>query len=159
MLRTVNLLFIVQSFELIWLHTQRSIHKLQTDCMLNSCLNYKSGLSMPKCGKCKSCVEYERSGWKQRCDSRVCVGVQTKAEQQKKRCRSLTPDNVINPALEGWRQSHGPQCCSTARPQNEYWSDGCGIKLAIVASIRCCLSLTASKAEYANRKMLVSIRA
>lgn len=123
------------------------------------------GCRMPKCGKCKSCIEYKRSGWKQRCDMRVCVGSQTQVGRPKRRRRSLTPENTINPALEGLRQCHGPQCINAARSQSKYCSDECGIKLATSRIYQVLpqriqeWSLTPSKAEEANRKMLDSIRA
>lgn len=48
----------------------------------------------------------------------------------RKRKRSLTPEIIINPALEGPRHCQGPECCNTARPQSKYCSDVCGMKLA-----------------------------
>lgn len=48
----------------------------------------------------------------------------------KKRKRSLSPELVLNPALEGDRQCYGPGCIMTARPQSKYCSDTCGMKLA-----------------------------
>lgn len=37
---------------------------------------------------------------------------------------------LINPALEGPRHCHGPDCANTARPQSKYCSEVCGVKLA-----------------------------
>lgn len=51
------------------------------------------------------------------------------ANRPKKRKRSVTPEIVLNPALTGIRQCHGPTCIMNARPQSKYCSDECGIKL------------------------------
>lgn len=48
----------------------------------------------------------------------------------RKRKRSLTPELLINPALEGNRHCYGPNCQNTARPQSKYCSEDCGMKLA-----------------------------
>lgn len=42
----------------------------------------------------------------------------------------MSPEILINPALEGQRHCQGPDCSNTSRPQSKYCSDMCGVKLA-----------------------------
>ena len=91
-----------------------------------------SGCRAPNCGFCAYCTNLRgHSEKKQRCEQRVCVLKTKKKEQRfKRRKRSVTPEIIKNPALEGQRQCHGSTCQMTARPQSKYCSDACGINLA-----------------------------
>nr|XP_029721338.1 CXXC-type zinc finger protein 1-like isoform X2 [Aedes albopictus] len=96
------------------------------------------GCKTPNCGHCDACLGYQDGGKKQRCEMRVCTNTVSRkkdrelksASRNKKRKRSLTPEVLVNPALEGDRQCYGPGCIMTARPQSKYCSDTCGMKLA-----------------------------
>lgn len=91
-----------------------------------------SGCRAPNCGFCSYCANPRGySEKKQRCEQRVCVlKVKKKEQREKRRKRSVTPEIIKNPALEGLRQCHGSTCQMTARPQSKYCSDACGINLA-----------------------------
>lgn len=71
---------------------------------------------------------------------------------------------MINPALTGIRQCHGPACIMNARPQSKYCSDECGIKLQTARIYQVLPNritewgMTPSKAEELNRKSLDQIR-
>ncbi|EDS26515.1 CpG-binding protein [Culex quinquefasciatus] len=96
------------------------------------------GCKAQSCGSCDACLGQHESGRKQRCEMRVCTNTVSRkkdreaksAARPKKRKRSLTPEILLNPALEGDRQCYGPGCIMTARPQSKYCSDTCGMKLA-----------------------------
>lgn len=86
----------------------------------------------PSCGECDGCLS---GGRKQRCDRQICYNskkakAKGAATRTKRRRRSVSPDIFLNPALEGDRHCHGPQCRLTARPQSKYCSDACGLKMA-----------------------------
>lgn len=86
------------------------------------------------CGECDGCLS-RQTGRKHRCERQICLnskkakGKGTNARAKRRR-RSVSPDIFVNPALEGDRQCHGPQCQMTARPQSKYCSDACGLKMA-----------------------------
>lgn len=82
----------------------------------------------------------------------------------KKRKRSVTPEILINPALEGPRHCLGPECRNTARPQSKYCGDVCGMKLATnrifqILPTRIQESSTPSIAADQNKKALEKNRA
>ncbi|XP_063700146.1 CXXC-type zinc finger protein 1-like [Culicoides brevitarsis] len=86
------------------------------------------------------------------------------ASRPKKRKRSVTPEIVLNPALTGIRQCHGPGCIMNARPQSKYCSDDCGMQLQTARIYQVLPNrinewgMTPSKAEELNAKALDSIR-
>lgn len=123
------------------------------------------GCRTPKCGKCKACLS-RNLGRKQRCEKRVCLQQKQPKTlgRPKHRKRSLTPEILINPDLEGIRQCEGPSCRMTARPQSKYCSDECGMKLATSRIYQVLpqriqeWNLSPCIAEEQNKKMLDSIR-
>lgn len=125
------------------------------------------GCRSPKCGKCKPCLS-RNLGRKQRCEHRICVvhlkPVKTSVARPKHRKRSLTPELVINPDLEGIRQCYGPQCKMTARSQSKYCSDECGMKLATTRIYQVLpqriqeWNLSPCLAEEQNKKLLEGVR-
>ncbi|XP_070502555.1 CXXC-type zinc finger protein 1-like [Chironomus tepperi] len=89
-----------------------------------------------RCGNCEGCRS-KMMGKKGKCEKRLSSYQLSKKKDKKikegrikKRKRSVTPELVINPALEGPRHCLGPECRYTARPQSKYCSDICGMKLA-----------------------------
>lgn len=125
-----------------------------------------TGCLSPKCGRCKACLS-RNVGRKLRCEMRICIESKpTKtAGRPKHRKRSLTPEAIINPDLEGTRQCFGPACRMTARPQSKYCSDECGMKLATSRIYQVLpqriqeWNLSPCVAEQQNKKMLDNIRA
>lgn len=77
----------------------------------------------------------------------------------------MTPEFLINPALEGPRHCLGPECRNTSRPQSKYCSDVCGMKLATNRIFQILptriqeASVTPSTAAELNRKALEKNRA
>uniref|UniRef100_A0A182IJE4 CXXC-type zinc finger protein 1 n=1 Tax=Anopheles atroparvus TaxID=41427 RepID=A0A182IJE4_ANOAO len=68
------------------------------------------GCQTENCGSCDGCLGQTRNGRKQRCELRICSNSASRkkdraalkaAARNKKRKRSLTPELIINPALEG----------------------------------------------------------
>lgn len=98
-------------------------------------LKKKKDKSETRCGNCDGCRS-RAMGKKGKCEKRTSSYQIKKKEKKikegriKKRKRSLTPESMINPALEGPRHCFGPECLKTARPQSKYCSDECGTKLA-----------------------------
>lgn len=97
----------------------------------NRCGNCE-GCNAPNCGTCEGCLTRKITK-KVRCEQRICVNLKPKQKatsKARKRKRSASPEQFINPELEGDRQCYGPGCRMTARPQSKYCSDTCGMKLA-----------------------------
>ncbi|EAT36204.1 AAEL011688-PA [Aedes aegypti] len=130
------------------------------------------GCKAPNCGSCDACLGYQDGGRKQRCEMRICTNTVSRkkdrelkaASRPKKRKRSLTPEVLVNPALEGDRQCYGPGCIMTARPQSKYCSDTCGMKLATTRIYQVLpqrireWSLSPAICEEQNKKALEAIR-
>lgn len=116
------------------------------------------------CGHCGECLISKRAGRKSKCKMRVGDD-KNPVGRPKKRKRSVTPEVVMNPSLEGIRQCFGPQCTMTARPQSKYCSDECGVKLATSRIYQVLpqriqeWNLTPSKAQEINQKALDANRA
>lgn len=127
------------------------------------------------CGACDGCIMRKSgNGKKSRCEQRICVKFPAHAlhkkavlavPKPKRRRRSITPEVLLNPELEGPRQCHGPTCKMTARPQSKYCSDTCGKRLATNRIYRVLpqriqeWNLSACLAEDQNKKMLDTVRA
>uniref|UniRef100_A0A182QDT8 CXXC-type zinc finger protein 1 n=1 Tax=Anopheles farauti TaxID=69004 RepID=A0A182QDT8_9DIPT len=131
------------------------------------------GCLAENCGNCDGCLGHTKNGRKQRCELRICSNSSTRkkdraamkaAGRNKKRKRSITPEVVRNPALEGDRQCYGPGCIMTSRPQSKYCSDECGMKLATSRIYQVLpqriqeWSLSPAIGEEQNKKSLESIR-
>lgn len=130
------------------------------------------GCKALNCGSCDGCLGFHASGKKQRCEMRICLNTVSRkkdreskaAARAKKRKRSMTPEIIQNPALEGDRQCFGPGCIMTARPQSKYCSDTCGMKLATSRIYQVLpqriqeWSLSPAICEEQNKKALEAIR-
>ncbi|XP_058055210.1 CXXC-type zinc finger protein 1 [Anopheles bellator] len=131
------------------------------------------GCLAENCGHCDACQGQTKNGRKQRCELRICSNCPSRKKDRaafkasariKKRRRSLTPEVILNPALQGDRQCYGPGCIMTARPQSKYCSNECGMKLATTRIFQVLpqriqeWSLSPAVGEEQNKKALESIR-
>lgn len=118
----------------------------------------------PSCGQCNGCLS-RQSGRKHRCERRTCLNIKSAAVRAKRRRRSPSPEEFINPDLEGDHHCIGPNCLMTARPQSKYCSDACGMNMASARIFHVLpqrlreWNLSQCVAEDSNKKQLDSIRA